>query len=64
MADGVTFKITDAKELNAVLKELGAQVAGKIGDQAVRAGAMSAYSMISSALPPKADISDRLSNVR
>ncbi len=64
MADGVTFKIEGAKELNGVLKQFSAQFAGKIGDQAVRAGAMSAYSMISSALPPKADISDRPVNVR
>jgi len=31
MADGATFKIEGLKELDAVLKELGAQIAGKIG---------------------------------
>lgn len=39
MADIVNFEIKGAKEMERLLKELGPQVANKVGDQAVRAGA-------------------------
>lgn len=39
MADIVNFQIKGAKEMERLLKELGPQVANKVGDQTVRAGA-------------------------
>ena len=37
MADGVKFEIKGVKEIERILKELGPQVASKVGDQSLRA---------------------------